>query len=62
MGLGDDSRDIAWFGDSRFTAVWGGLILKAKDGTVLGALGGSGGTPAPDEEIGQIEAQFFAEL
>ena len=24
MSLGDNRRDIAWFGDERFTAVWGG--------------------------------------
>lgn len=62
MGLGDDRRDIAWFGDPRFTAVWGGILLRAPDGTVLGALGESGGTPAQDEEIGQIGAAIFAGL
>ncbi len=62
MSLGDDRRDITWFGDPRYTAVWGGILLKAPDGTVLGALGESGGTPAQDEEIGQIGAKAFAEL
>jgi glc operon protein GlcG len=62
MGLGDDRRDIAWFGDSRFTPVWGGILLRAADGTVLGALGESGGTPAQDEEVGQIGARAFAAL
>lgn len=62
MGLGDDRRDIAWFGDARFTPVWGGILLRAADGTVLGALGESGGSPAQDEEIGQIGARTFAAL
>jgi len=62
MGLGDERRDIAWFGDPRFTAVWGGILLRAPDGTVLGALGESGGSPAQDEEIGQIGARTFAGL
>jgi uncharacterized protein GlcG (DUF336 family) len=62
MSLGDDRRDIAWFGDPRFTAVWGGILLRAPDGTVLGALGESGGSPAQDEEIGQIGARVFAGL
>jgi glc operon protein GlcG len=62
MGLGDDRRDIAWFGDPHFTAVWGGILLRAEDGTVLGALGESGGTPAQDEELGQIGAAAFAAL
>jgi uncharacterized protein GlcG (DUF336 family) len=62
MGLGDDRRDIAWFGDPRFTAVWGGILLRSEDGTVLGALGESGGTPAQDEELGQLGAAAFAAL
>lgn len=57
--LGDDRRDIAWFGDARFTPIWGGIVLRSEDGTVLGALGGSGGTPQQDEEIGQIGAAQF---
>jgi glc operon protein GlcG len=59
MSLGDDRRDIAWFGDSRFTAVWGGILLCADDGTVLGE---SGRSPAQDEEIGQIGVRAFAAL
>ena len=62
MSLGDERREIAWFGDPRFTPVWGGILLTAEDGTVLGALGESGGTPAQDEELGQIGAQTFAAL
>lgn len=62
MGLGDERRDIAWFGDPRFTAVWGGILLTAPDGTVLGALGESGSTPAEDEELGRIGAAAFAAL
>lgn len=62
MSLGDERRDIAWFGDPRFTAVWGGILLRAADGRVLGALGESGGSPAQDEEIGQIGARAFASL
>jgi uncharacterized protein GlcG (DUF336 family) len=62
MGLGDDRRDIAWFGDFRYTPVWGGILLRASDATVLGALGESGGTPAQDEEIGQIGARAFTAL
>jgi uncharacterized protein GlcG (DUF336 family) len=62
MGLGDHRRDIAWFGDPRFTAVWGGILLRGEDGTVLGALGESGGTPAEDEELGQLGAAAFAAL
>lgn len=58
--LGAEIRDIAWFGDSRFTPIWGGVILRDADGTVVGAIGGSGGTPDQDEELGQIGAAQFA--
>lgn len=62
MSLGDDRREMAWFGDMRFTPVWGGILLPAEDGTVLGALGESGGSPAQDEELGQLGAQAFLAL
>ena len=62
MSLGDDRREISWFGDARFTPVWGGILLTADDGTVLGALGESGGSPAQDEELGQLGAKAFAVL
>ncbi len=58
--LGENIRDIAWFGDARFTPIWGGIVLRSDDGTVLGALGGSGGTPDQDEEIGRIGAARLA--
>jgi glc operon protein GlcG len=62
MNLGDERREMAWFGDARFTPVWGGIVLRGADGTMLGALGESGGTPAQDEEVGQIGAAAFAKL
>lgn len=62
MGLDDERREISWFGDPRYTPVWGGVLLKAADGTMLGAVGESGGLPAQDEEIGQIGAKAFAAL
>ena len=62
MSLGDDRREISWFGDARFTPVWGGILLTADDGTVLGALGESGGSPAQDEELGQLGAKAFVAL
>jgi uncharacterized protein GlcG (DUF336 family) len=62
MSLGDARREVSWFGDPLYTPVWGGIVLRASDGTMLGALGESGGTPEQDEEIGQIGAKFFKEM
>jgi uncharacterized protein GlcG (DUF336 family) len=62
MSLGDDRREITWFGDPLYTPVWGGIVLRSRDGTMLGAIGESGGTPEQDEEIGQLGAKAFAAL
>ena len=62
MSLGEDRREIAWFGDPRYTPVWGGIVLRSDDGTVVGAIGESGGSPQQDEEIGQIGKAFFESL
>ena len=59
MSLGDERREIGWFCDPLYTPVWGGIVLRNKDGVMLGALGQSGGTYQQDEEIGQIAAQAF---
>lgn len=60
--LGDERRDIAWFCDPLYTPVWGGIVLRSKDGVMLGALGESGGSYQQDEEIGQMGAKLFSEL
>lgn len=62
MTLGDERRDIAWFCDPLYTPVWGGIVLRSKDGTMLGALGESGGTFQQDEEIGQLGRKVFESL
>jgi len=62
MSLGDNRREISWFGDPMYTPVWGGILLRSGTGAILGALGESGGTPEQDEEIGQIGARTFAAL
>lgn len=62
MSLGDERREIAWFCDPLYTPVWGGIVLRSGDGTMLGALGESGGTYQEDEEIGRLGAKVFAAL
>ena len=62
MSLGDERREITWFCDPLYTPVWGGIVLRAPDGTMLGAIGESGGTYQQDEEIGQLGAKVFREL
>jgi len=57
-----ERREMLWFGDLRFTPVWGGAVLRSKDGTVLGAIGTSGGSYVDDEELGQAGAKAFSEL
>ena len=62
MSLGDERREITWFCDPLYTPVWGGIVLRSNNGTMLGALGESGGTYQQDEEIGQLGAKVFRAL
>ena len=62
MSLGDDRREINWICDPLYTPVWGGVVLRSKDGTMLGALGESGGTYQEDEEIGQLGTKVLLVL
>lgn len=62
MSLGENRREITWFGDPMYTPVWGGILLKSSAGAILGALGESGGSPEQDEEVGQIAAKTFLDL
>jgi glc operon protein GlcG len=62
MSLGDERREVSWFCDPLYTPVWGGIVLRAADGTMLGAIGESGGTYQQDEEIGQLGAEVFRAL
>ena len=53
-------EDIAWFGDARYTPVPGGVVIKANDGSILGAIGISGRpvmAPMGDEELARIGAK-----
>jgi uncharacterized protein GlcG (DUF336 family) len=53
-------EDIVWFGDARYTPVPGGVVIKASDGSVLGAIGISGRpvtAPRGDEELARIGAK-----
>ena len=45
------SRGIAAYGDSNLTVIGGGVLIKDKDGAVLGAVGVSGRTMEEDVEV-----------
>ena len=60
--LGDNRREVGWFGDTLYTPIWGGVVLRAKDGTMLGAIGESGASPEQDEVIGQLGKMTFESL
>ena len=59
--------DIAYFsaGEPRLTYVRGGVLLRAKDGSIVGAIGTSGRIPPTkmnDEDIARIGAKAYREL
>ncbi len=62
MSLGDNRREITWFGDPMYTPVWGGILLRSSAGAILGALGESGAPAEVDEEVGRVAAEVFDRL
>ncbi len=55
-----DGRDVAWFGDSRLAPIPGGVAIRSRDNTIIGAVGTSGRIalePMGDEELARIGAK-----
>ena len=44
-------KDVAWYDDHRLTVVHGGVCIKLKDGTPIGAIGTSGRHEDEDEAL-----------
>jgi glc operon protein GlcG len=59
---GESKRDVAWFGEPRHAPIPGGVLLRAEDGTIVGALGSSGRTAEEDEEVVQVGAKAYQEI
>ena len=54
--------DIAYFGDPRLVAIPGGVLIRSKDGSIVGAIGTSDRPamgPMGDEELARIGAEAF---
>lgn len=47
-------RELATYGDAKFTYLQGGLMIKAANGTLLGGIGVSGRMPDEDERLARI--------
>lgn len=47
-------RELATYGDARFTYLQGGLVISAADGVLLGGIGVSGRMPDEDERLARI--------
>ena len=66
-GLKKTGRDIAMFqgGEPRLTYVPGGVLLRSKDGLIVGAVGTSGRSaigPMGDEELARIGPEAYSNL
>jgi glc operon protein GlcG len=59
---GDKKRDVAWFGEPRHAPIPGGVLLKDKDGTLVGAVGTSGRTADEDEELARFGSKAYREI
>jgi len=58
----ENNRDITWFGDSRHAPIPGGVLLKTKTGTTVGAIGTSGRTAEEDEEQARVGEKVWNTL
>lgn len=52
--LKDADKDIAWYDDHRLTAVYGGVVVRTKEGIAVGAVGTSGRRQEEDEELAMV--------
>lgn len=50
-------KDIAWYDDHRLTAVFGGIVIRSKNGFPVGAIGTSGRTQDEDEALAKVGAE-----
>jgi glc operon protein GlcG len=55
-------RELATYGDARFTYLQGGLVIQAADGTLLGGIGVSGRMPDEDERLARIGLEAMRSL
>ena len=54
--LKESGFDSTWFGDPRMALIPGGVLVKAGDGSILGAIGTSGRVASEDEVLARIGA------
>ena len=59
---GDTKRDVAWFGEPRHAPIPGGVLLKAEDDSIVGAIGTSGRKAEEDEELARVGAKAYGEI
>jgi glc operon protein GlcG len=59
---GETKRDIAWFGEPRHAPSPGGVLLRAKEHTIVGAVGTSGRTGDEDEELARVGAEAWSKV
>ena len=57
-------KDPNWYlrwGDPRFAAIPGGVLIRSKDGSIIGAVGTSGSLAEDDEEVARVGAKAYGE-
>jgi len=59
---GETNPDVVWYGEPRPAPIPGGVLLKAEDGTHIGALGSRGRTAEEDEEVVQVGAKAYQDI
>jgi uncharacterized protein GlcG (DUF336 family) len=59
---GDSKRDVAWFGEPRYSPIPGGVLLKDEEGGIVGAIGTSGRTMDEDEELARVGLKCWQKI
>jgi len=55
-------RELATYGDAKFTYLQGGLVIQAPDATLIGGIGVSGRMPDEDERLARIGLEAMRSL
>ncbi|GAF93594.1 unnamed protein product [marine sediment metagenome] len=50
----DAGKDVAWYDDHRLTVIHGGVAIRTKEGTLVGAIGTSGRHEDEDEALALV--------
>jgi len=58
----ENGREVTWYDDRRLTVIPGGVCIKLKDGTIVGAVGVSGRFADEDEALSAVGVKALQDM